>query len=278
VTIPPPPRPGLTGEQITINPGEVTLPPAPLPPRRGTGEQSAVPPMRHGSGEHPLREAPPPGRHTGDIPVVVDGPPPRGGTNARRVAELRRQAGRTPVVVLAVAAFVLLVALPAIFLLRDSSTDPVYAGLDGLNLPGWAAQAHQDTSTGSRWCVDTCRLRERVWRSSKPAQNTDPVYRQALTDAGWHQVHGSDVHGGACPAPPTGVYTCWQRDEFVLDLWTRDAACDLGNVAPAPGKGPSTDPSAGIPSPGASEPPKICDGSLVTVKATERANRDWHAT
>jgi hypothetical protein len=192
---------------------------------------------------------------------------------------------------LTIAAFVLLVALPAVFLVRDASTDPVFAGLDRLNLPGWAAQVHQDTATGSRWCVDTCRLRERTWRSAKPAQNTDPVYRQALTGAGWHLLHT-----GACPAPPTGVYTCWERDEYVLDLWTRDAACDLGNLAPAPGRpaapapgasggpgptpgasgSPGLDPGAGIPSPGASDPPKTCEGALVTAKATEKANNLWH--
>jgi len=219
------------------------------------------------TGDHPLLEPPPPPRHaTGEQPVVVDRP-------GSRTAELRRQAGRAPVLALAVAALVLFVALPAVFLLRDASADPVFADLDNLRLPSWAAQAHEDSATGNRWCVQTCRLRERTWRSAKPAQATDPVYRQALSDAGWRLTQT-----GSCPAPPTGFYTCWQRDEYVLDLWTRDAACDLGNVAPAPGRsGGPADPSAGIPPPEASGPPPTCEGSLVTVKATERANQEYHA-
>ncbi|OLB75620.1 MAG: hypothetical protein AUI14_20620 [Actinobacteria bacterium 13_2_20CM_2_71_6] len=175
---------------------------------------------------------------------------------------------------LVVAAFVLLIALPAAFLIHDTSADPVFVGLDNLHVPVWAAQSHQDTSDGSRWCVKDCRLRERTWRSVKPAQATDPAYQQALTEAGWrlHRTAG-------CPTPPTGVYTCWQRDEYVLDLWTRDAACDLSNVAPLPGNTvpPATDPSApAVPAPTASAPPPTCDGSLVTAKVTERANPNWH--
>ena len=192
---------------------------------------------------------------------------------ARPTDELRRQAGRTPVVVLAVAAVVLLLVLPAVFLIKDASADPVVAGLDNLNLPSWAAQSHQDTSTGgNRWCVHGCELRERTWRSAKPAQVTDPVYRQALMDAGWQPLTSAN-----CPKQSTGQSSCWQHDAYVLDLWTRDAPCDLSNVAPAPGGGSKApDPNAAIPSPGASGPPATCPGSLVTVKATDSRNPDWH--
>src|SRR6266545_1426427 len=187
-----PPRRGGTGEQAAVPPrrgapGEVTLPPR----RGGTGEQATVAPPRGMTGDHPLLEPPPPPRHaTGEQPVVVDRP-------GSRTAELRRQAGRAPVLALAVAALVLFVALPAVFLLRDASADPVFADLDNLRLPSWAAQAHEDSATGNRWCVQTCRLRERTWRSAKPAQATDPVYRQALSDAGWRLTQT-----GSCPAPP----------------------------------------------------------------------------
>jgi hypothetical protein len=245
-----------------------------IPPRRGTGEQPPVPP-RWSPTEQPPPGPPPPRHATGEQPVV-ERLGRRTGELGRRTAELRRQAGRAPVVALALAAFVLLAALPAVFFARDASADPVFAGLDELNLPAWATQARQDASTGSRWCVQTCRLRERTWRSAKPAPATDTVYQQALTAAGWRPWHTP-----GCPVPASGVYTCWQRDKYVLDLWTRDAACDLAGVAPAPAGparsgAPVPDPSAGIPSPGASEPPPTCDGSLVSAKATERYNRDWH--
>jgi hypothetical protein len=171
--------------------------------------------------------------------------------------------------VLAAMALLLFAALPAIFLARDSDSDPVFADLDRLNLPEWAGQSHEDHSSGSRWCLETCRLRERIWRSNRPAKETGEVYQRALVEAGWRPWTASD-----CPTGRTGVYTCWQRDGYVLDLWARDAPCSLGNVAPAP----STDPSkVAVPSPDATGPPPTCDGSLVTAKATDAADRRiWH--
>jgi hypothetical protein len=249
----PPPRRG-TGEQRPVG-----------PPRRPAGERSrrtpAELPLEWGTGEQPLR--PPPPRHaTGELPVV--------GRPSRR-AELRRQAGRAPVLALAVAALVLLAVLPVALVLRDASADPVFAGLDSLQLPTWAAQAHQDSSTGSKWCVDTCRLRERTWRSAKPAKDTDQVYRLALADAGWRPRTGR-----SCPTSVTGSYSCWEHDRYVLDLWSRDAACDLADVAPAPGaSAPAADPSAAIPAPNGTDQPATCGGALVTAKATEQGDPNF---
>jgi hypothetical protein len=191
-------------------------------------------------------------------------------------AELRRQAGRTPVIVLAVAAVLLLAGLPALLWTKDASADPVYAGLDALAVPGWAAQSHQDSSAGgNRWCVHGCLLRERTWRSTKSAKDTDPVYRQALTAAGWRQRPAAK-----CPAPLTGTVSCWEHDEYLLDLWTRDAPCGLSNVAPAPGTSPqpvpSTDPGGAGPVPTGSAPPPTCAGSLVTAKVAEAGDPNWH--
>jgi hypothetical protein len=235
--------------------------------RRGTGEQ---PPIRLGSAEHPAFTPPPPPRHsTGDQPIV-------GSVSGRR-AELRRQAGRTPVIVLAVAAVLLLAGLPALLWTKDASADPVFAGLDALQVPGWAAQAHQDTSTGgNRWCMSDCLVRDRTWRSAKPAKDTDPAYRQALTAAGWRQRPAAK-----CPAQLTGTTSCWEHDRYMLDLWTRDAACGLSNVAPAPGTSvqpvPSLEPSGAGPVPtGSAAPPPTCAGSLVTAKVTDIGNPDWH--
>jgi hypothetical protein len=235
----------------------------PVGGRRGTGEQPPVA-LRRGSGEQPAL-----GGHRN----VVELPPP--GQPAGRRDLLRQQileTRRLRLVILAAVAVVLLAALPAIFVIRDASADPVFAGLDSLSVPGWAAQSHQDLFSGNRWCVETCRLRERTWRSTKTTKDTDPVYQQALIAAGWQHWHGT-----ACPSA-AGVYTCWQRDEYALDLWTRDAPCDLANVAPLPGTSPSAlDPNATpIPAPTGSEPPATCDGSLVTVKVANRADPNWH--
>ena len=220
------------------------MPGTPAQPRHSTGEQSVV------------------------------------GSVSGRGDELRRQAGRAPVIALAVAALVLLALLPAILVGKDASADPVFDGLDSLGVPGWAAQAHQDTTLGNRWCVDSCRTRERTWRSTKPAQATDPVFRQALTNAGWRPHTAS-----TCPAAVTGTYTCWEHDKYLLDLWSRDAACSLSNVAPAPGTSaapvPSggaagTAPSGAAPGPTGTEPPPTCGGSLVTVKVGEVGDPNWH--
>jgi hypothetical protein len=146
----------------------------------------------------------------------------------------------------------------------------VFTGLDSLSLPDWAAQGHQDASSGNRWCVQTCRLRERTWRSAKPATDTAPVYQRALLDAGWHRSRTT-----GCPTAP-GSYTCWERDEFILDLWTRNAPCDLANVAPAPGTSASADPGGAIPAPNGSESPAICTGSLITAKVANRVDPNWH--
>ncbi len=182
-------------------------------------------------------------------------------------------------VTLAVVAIVLLAVLPAVFLLKDASDDPVFSGLDGLPLPAWAAQGHDDQAAGNRWCIGTCKLRERTWRSAKGAQDTAPVYEKAFTDAGWLRWQTS-----GCPKPQTGVYTCWQRDEYVLDLWVRDAPCDVTNVPGGPasaGPGASTGIHAQggpgqLPIPSGSEPPPTCGGSLVTAKVGNGVDPHWH--
>jgi integrin beta 3 len=183
-----------------------------------------------------------------------------------------REARRLRLIILASLTVVLLAALPAIFLIRDAAGDPVFAGLDSLSVPGWADQSHQDLASGNRWCFQSCRLRERTWRSAKAAADTDTVYEQALASAGWHPWHSA-----GCPTS-VGKYSCWQRDEYALDLWTRDAPCDLANVAPAPGTSPSSlDPSANpVPTPDGSQAPATCSGSLVTAKVANLGDPNWH--
>jgi hypothetical protein len=200
---------------------------------------------------------------------------------AGRRSQLRqkiRRARRARLITLAAVAVVLLGVLPTVLLLRDAGKDPALTALDSLNVPGWAAEQHEDAVSGNRWCIDTCRLRERTWRSTKGAKETDPVYQQALIQTGWQPWHSP-----GCPTGTAGIYTCWQRDQYVLDLWSRNAPCDLSNVAPAPSSGapsgapPSGNPSAvPIPTPTGSEPPPTCSGSLITVKVSDKIDPHWH--
>ena len=216
--------------------------------------------MRRGTGEQPIA----PRRSTQE-----DDPVP---SRQERLRGQVRQSRQARLVTIAVVALVLLAVLPAIFLARDSGQDPVFTSLDNLKLPTWAAQAHDDAATGNQWCVQTCRLRERTWRSSKSAKDTAPTYQQALLDAGWLPWPTN-----GCPKASTGVYTCWQHDEFALDLWVRDAPCNLGNVV-APSADPGGSASAApIPTPTGSQPPATCAGSLVTAKAVDRVDPHWHS-
>jgi hypothetical protein len=175
------------------------------------------------------------------------------------------------------AALLLLGVLPTFFLIRDAARDPVFAGLDRLDVPSWANVQHQDDAAGSPWCIGTCRLRERILRSSRPAQTTDAVYEKALVDAGWQRWEA-----GRCPSGMGGVYTCWERDQYALDLWTRELPCDLSNLGGTPSAKPvSPTPSAavpGLPDPGASAsgPPATCGGALVTVKVANKIDPAWH--
>jgi hypothetical protein len=184
-------------------------------------------------------------------------------------------------VLLAVLAVLLFGVLPSVLLLRDAVNDPVYTGLDRLQVPGWAKLAHEDLASGNRYCIGTCRLRERTWQSAQPTAQTDAVYETALRRQGWLRVTGSQ-----CPAVQTGVYTCWEHDQYVMNLWTRDATCStsqaggatLGPSAPKPSNELNT-----VPSPGGSAPPPrtgqataACPVSQVTAKVGNRIDPDWH--
>jgi hypothetical protein len=231
----------------------------------------------------PVRSDP----HHGDPPRVEParvepaGQGGRGSGEANRfapVSELPDDTRRLRLTTLAGLVLVLLVALPLFLLIRDSGKDAVTANLDSLNLPAWAAVAHDDGTSGSRWCIKTCRWRERTWRSDKGAGDTDPAYRSALSAAGW-----TPLTTGCPAAPGTGSYSCWHREQYRLDLWTRDAVCGLSGVAPSPGASlPSAAPSAGandlpLPVPSASGPPPTCQGSLVTAKVANRVDPHWTA-
>jgi integrin beta 3 len=180
-------------------------------------------------------------------------------------SELRQQLRtkrRLRVVTLVTLSVIVLVLLPLLFGIRATTRDPVFTSLDSLDVPGWAAQKVSDQSSGSRWCFIDCRFRERTAQSQQPFAATDKAYAGALKTAGWlpWKVAG-------CPdqpiAPSDGIYSCWRRDEFTLDLWVRLPECAVDQVA---AKDPAVLPSAGANGVVPTTPPGKCTGSTVSIK------------
>jgi hypothetical protein len=262
----PPPVAGKVAAAASVPPatGSASPPGGPLPPPAAAGR--AVPPR---GGE--------PGRHTGEQPALRLGSGERPDLSDDSESEPGyppRPARLRHVLVLAAVAVLLLGVLPTILFFRASGSDPVFANLDGLALPSWAAVQHEDEASGSRLCLKTCRLRMRTWRSAKPAKETDAAFQTALSEVGW--VHWQTA---GCPKLSAGTYTCWQRDQYVLDLWTRDAVCGLDGVAPSPGAPAPSAPPSSPPGPTdatPSGPPPTCAGALVTANIGERIDPNWH--
>ncbi|GIH06294.1 hypothetical protein Rhe02_43610 [Rhizocola hellebori] len=155
-------------------------------------------------------------------------------------------------------------ALPFYFVLRAATRDPVITSLDALAVPDWAVANKTDNITGSRWCLLDCRYRERTADSSKTIPDTAKVYRDALVGAGWSPM----VNIQGCEpseTPEQGDHSCWQRDEFTLDLTVSEPPCKLegggrrGFDTPVPTS--SASPEA-TPDPAPSE----CGGSVVHIK------------
>ncbi|WP_181572757.1 hypothetical protein [Micromonospora robiginosa] len=162
-----------------------------------------------------------------------------------------RERRRLRMAVLALVSLVLLGAVPLYFGMRTLSRDPVFDTLDALDVPSWAATKTVDNVSGSRWCLQDCRLRERAVESDQGWKQTVAVYEQALAKDGWQRWKVD-----RCPEEKVeGSYTCWRRDELTLDLWVRDPTCTPPPVdgEPAP---------SGPPAPAAAK----CTGSLVSVK------------
>jgi hypothetical protein len=282
---PMPPGGSTPGSPVAPGPGVPPRvePPRPVTPARPAPPRGAPPtvapkPAQAPGAKPPAGVQPPPARidpagTAATRAEPADGDPPR----FALVNEQPDDTRRLRLLALAGLVLVLLVALPAFLLIRDSARDAVTGGLDSLALPAWAAVGHEDQASGSRWCIQTCQWHERTWRSSKAATETDPAYRSALTAAGWTPLTTGCPAGGA----GTGDYSCWQREQYRLDLWTRNAPCGLANVAPSPGASlPSAAPSPSgdlLPVPGASAsaPPPTCAGALVTAKVAARIDQHW---
>jgi hypothetical protein len=136
-------------------------------------------------------------------------------------ADIRRQMRgqrRLRMGALVLVSLLVLVGLP-LFL---GARDPVFASLDDLSVPAWAAAAPVDAATGNRWCLNECRFRERTATSQRGPDETADAYEKALAAAGWRRWQAP-----LCPeGPANGRYTCWERDELTLDLWVRERVCE----------------------------------------------------
>ncbi|KKK05587.1 hypothetical protein [Micromonospora sp. HK10] len=163
-----------------------------------------------------------------------------------------RERQRLRLGILALVSLVLLGAVPLFFGLRTLSHDPVFDTLDALEVPAWASTSAVDNVSGSRWCLQDCRLRERTVKSEKPWKETAQAYEQALGRDGWRRWKVD-----RCPEQKDvkGSYTCWRRDELTLDLWVRDPTCVPPPVDGEPAPTPAPTPAA-----------EKCAGSLVSVK------------
>ncbi|TWJ30042.1 hypothetical protein JD81_03578 [Micromonospora sagamiensis] len=209
-------------------------------------------------------DAPPPLRSAGGDAPSDDGARTGGPLRVAR-SELRRQMRerrRLRLGVLVAVSVLLLGAVPAFFAIRTLSRDPVFGSLDELAVPTWAAQDPVDNVSGSRWCIQDCRLRERSASSERAPEETAPEYERALAAAGWQRWRVD-----RCPEQPApGAYTCWRRDELTLDLWVRPPTC----VPPPADDQPAVPPSP-LPSPAAAGD---CAGSLVSLKVRNAIDDD----
>lgn len=193
-------------------------------------------------------------------------------------SELRRQLREVARLRVATITLVILAVIGAplgYFIIQEAARDPIFAELDRWDLPDWATGNPQDEAYGSRWCIRECRFRERTWESSKESATTNEAYLEALRDAGW-----ATWTVAGCPAEGVDGYdSCWQRDEYVLNLWVRDAPCEITPIRPTVGAAssePTAETSAAA-SPSESVSPSVngipsagCGTSLATVKVFNR--------
>jgi hypothetical protein len=163
-------------------------------------------------------------------------------------------------------------ALPFYFVLQAATRDPVISTLNSLAVPAWAATSKEDVISGSRWCLIDCRLRERIVRSTEQPRNTTNAYRDALLATGWTPLL---VPGCEPIDEDFQSHSCWQRDEFTLDLTVTEADCeDPLHNRPRPSASADVSPGAsGSPEATASAapnptggPPQDCVGSKVSIK------------
>lgn len=154
------------------------------------------------------------------------------GLGRSQVRAQLRQVERLRLATLALVTFVLLGSLPGFFLIKYVTQDPGFRAMDALELPAWAARNPVDQAVGSRWCIQICRIRHRVWESRRDLESTVEAYQRALQGEGWKRWEVI-----RCPAHRVrGDYTCWRRDAFTLDLWARPSDCQDAGGAESEGE------------------------------------------
>jgi hypothetical protein len=178
-----------------------------------------------------------------------------------------REARRLRTLTLVLIAILLVGALPAVLLIREATRDPVLVELESLDLPSWAATSPHDESFGNRWCLRQCRSRERTWSSRRGVEETGAAYVRALKNAGWRPWTAP----GCPPEGADGFGACWQRDEYLLNLFVRTPTCEgtPGDASVPGSSAPPGDPAAAAPPPtrGGS-----CPAAQATVKVFNRVS------
>ncbi|WP_436527872.1 hypothetical protein [Actinoplanes sp. HUAS TT8] len=222
--------------------------------------------LGHGTGTIAVARAGAPKAGTPATPVRENGVEPLDEEAEGALAELRqklRTQRRLRLITLSTLAAIVLLVLPALFGLRAVSSDPVFASLNALDVPSWAAEKPDDKGSGSRWCFLECRFRERTVESQRPFKETTEAYTKALKAAGW-----TPWKVGDCPESPVtpdqGTYSCFRRDEFTLDLAVGLPGCAVDQVAqdalPAAGTDAAEAGQSGA------TPCEPSDGSTVSIK------------
>jgi hypothetical protein len=182
-------------------------------------------------------------------------------TGMIRRAELRKHMRirqQLKSITLTLIVLLMLAAYPVYLFAQSLAADPVFTELDGLDLPGWSAYAHEDAAEGSRWCIGECRVRSRTWLSERGPDETHEAYAHALLDDGWRlRIENCQQ------AADDSVITCWQRDEYLMVMHIRKPLCDAPPTRePVPGASPTaTDPAQATGPP--AEP--ACPAALVTM-------------